>query len=186
MAVMAAMAGVALLLGKGNNMKYAIIENGKVTNLARADAPLAENWIDAASAKIGDTWDGESFTTPAPPVPTAEELLAATRAAYIAAMSVISADYPDEEREGWAEQTAAAQEVIAGGQNDLIDALSAPRGIAALDMANIIMAKRAQYQAVYGAMTANLHRLDALISAAVTVEDLAAIDTSAGWEIPAA
>lgn len=46
-------------------MKYAIIENGLVVNVATADAPLAENWIEAGSAKKGDTWDGSTFTTPA-------------------------------------------------------------------------------------------------------------------------
>jgi hypothetical protein len=53
-------------------MKYAIIENGKVTNIAVADTPLAENWIPANGAKIGDTWDGENFITPEPePAPVA-------------------------------------------------------------------------------------------------------------------
>ena len=47
-------------------MKYAIIENSAVANIAVADAPLAENWIEAGSAQIGDTWDGTQFSRPAP------------------------------------------------------------------------------------------------------------------------
>lgn len=45
-------------------MKYAIVENGKVVNIASAESPLNENWIQADSPKIGDTWDGSAFTTP--------------------------------------------------------------------------------------------------------------------------
>lgn len=42
-------------------MKYAIVENGVVVNVAVADAPLAENWIAAGNARVGDTWDGSTF-----------------------------------------------------------------------------------------------------------------------------
>jgi len=51
-------------------MKYAIIENSKVVNIAVSETPLAENWVEAGSAKIGDTWDGETFTPPPAPSPT--------------------------------------------------------------------------------------------------------------------
>lgn len=51
-------------------MKYAIIENGVVANIAKADAPLADNWIEASgNVNIGDLWDGESFTPAPPPAP---------------------------------------------------------------------------------------------------------------------
>ena len=45
-------------------MKYAIIENGIVANIAVANAPLAANWVDATGAQIGWTWDGETFSPP--------------------------------------------------------------------------------------------------------------------------
>lgn len=51
-------------------MKYAIIQNGTVTNIAEADEAfaLAQGWVLAAEgAVIGATWDGETFTPPAPP-----------------------------------------------------------------------------------------------------------------------
>ncbi|MEQ8257557.1 MAG: hypothetical protein RH980_16045 [Roseovarius confluentis] len=51
-------------------MKYAIIEDGIVVNIAVADAPLAENWIEAGTARRGDLWDGTSFSSPPSP-PTA-------------------------------------------------------------------------------------------------------------------
>lgn len=53
-------------------MKYAIIEDGIVVNIAVANAPLAANWVPAGSARIGDQWDGESFVTPATADPVPE------------------------------------------------------------------------------------------------------------------
>lgn len=51
-------------------MKYAIIENNKVINVAVADAPLAPNWIASEVAAIGDTYDnGQFIKPPAPPEP---------------------------------------------------------------------------------------------------------------------
>ena len=45
-------------------MKYAIIENGIVANIAVADAPLAANWVDGAGAQIGDEYVGGEFVRP--------------------------------------------------------------------------------------------------------------------------
>lgn len=43
-------------------MNYAIIENGKVINIALSDAPLADNWVASDIAKIGDEYiNGEFF-----------------------------------------------------------------------------------------------------------------------------
>lgn len=43
-------------------MKFAIIENGVVVNIAKSDSALDDNWIQSDSAKIGDLYDGDSFT----------------------------------------------------------------------------------------------------------------------------
>ncbi|MCC5618116.1 hypothetical protein LC605_24125 [Nostoc sp. CHAB 5836] len=54
---------------------YAVIENSKVVNLIlankKSDYPLTSGQllIQSDSAKIGDTWNGTSFTAPAPPPP---------------------------------------------------------------------------------------------------------------------
>lgn len=45
-------------------MKYAIIENGKVVNVAEANKPLADNWILSDTAAIGDTYENGQFVTP--------------------------------------------------------------------------------------------------------------------------
>ncbi|WRH62028.1 MAG: hypothetical protein RSE12_16900 [Fuscovulum sp.] len=53
-------------------MRYAIIENGIVANIALADAPLAENWIELpedSEAQIGWTYARKKFTAPPPPPP---------------------------------------------------------------------------------------------------------------------
>lgn len=45
-------------------MKYAIIENGKVSNIVLSETALDANWVEAKNAKIGDLWDGVEFSTP--------------------------------------------------------------------------------------------------------------------------
>jgi len=100
---------------------------------------------------------------------------------YSEAMRPIGSAYPPEEREGWAEQVAAAQEVVTGGQNDLIDALRAPTGETALEMAQRIIAKRGEYLVAYGQVTAARRALDAQIAAATDLADLQSIDVRKGF-----
>ena len=54
-------------------MRYAIIENNVVVNVAVSDFPLAGNWVeDNGSAQIGGAYDGAFH--PAPPiVPTVQQ-----------------------------------------------------------------------------------------------------------------
>lgn len=54
--------------GDDMTKKFAVIENGAVTNIVIADSQMFDNWIDANGCSIGDTWDGVSFT-PAQPEP---------------------------------------------------------------------------------------------------------------------
>ncbi len=44
---------------------FAIIEAGKVVNLALSESALADNWIESNTAKIGDSYADGVFTTPA-------------------------------------------------------------------------------------------------------------------------
>ena len=56
-------------------MKYAIIENNVVVNIAVADDPLAESWIASESAAIGDLYEGGGFVKPpAQPAPVPAEV----------------------------------------------------------------------------------------------------------------
>ena len=65
-------------------MRYAIIENGVVVNVALAEADYAaeQGWIDCPDAGPGWTYANETFTAPtmqeptAPAAPTKEQLMA--------------------------------------------------------------------------------------------------------------
>lgn len=48
-------------------MRFAIIGNNKVVNIALALEPQADNWVQSDTANIGDLYDGENFTAPALP-----------------------------------------------------------------------------------------------------------------------
>ena len=57
------------ILGKDEQkMKYAIIENGVVVNIAESESALESNWVPGKHAKIGDIYADGQFTTPAPVV----------------------------------------------------------------------------------------------------------------------
>lgn len=48
-------------------MKAAVIENGVVVNVIRVESlDVIPGLVDGEGAKIGDLWDGQQFTTPAP------------------------------------------------------------------------------------------------------------------------
>ena len=50
-------------------MRYSVIENDTVINIAVASEPLADTWQENQGESIGDTWDGTQFVSPpAPPV----------------------------------------------------------------------------------------------------------------------
>lgn len=84
-------------------MKYAIIENGIVTNIALADAPLADNWIASEVACIGDKYEDGQFATP--PLDTAPVAAAARarRNGLLAASDWTQGkDIPDSVSTAWA------------------------------------------------------------------------------------
>jgi len=49
-------------------MRYLIIEDGRVTNAADANAPLEQNWVRSDEGEIGDLYDGKAFTKPLPDI----------------------------------------------------------------------------------------------------------------------
>lgn len=52
--------------GHGDSMinNYAIIENGKVVNVALSERPLADNWVKSNKAAIGDDYTAGKFVRP--------------------------------------------------------------------------------------------------------------------------
>lgn len=63
-------------------MKYAIIEDGVVTNVVVADAPLETNWIETDQAGPGWLYQNGQFLPPHPVVPTKAEQEAKRAEAY--------------------------------------------------------------------------------------------------------
>jgi len=65
-------------------MKFAIIENGVVSNVVVADAPLESNWVETEQAGPGWLYQDGEFLPPPPVVPTKAEQEAKRHAAYTA------------------------------------------------------------------------------------------------------
>jgi len=63
-------------------MKFAVVENGIVTNMVIADAALEANWVQTDEAGMGWLYDGSTFSAPPPYVPPKEVQEAARAAAY--------------------------------------------------------------------------------------------------------
>lgn len=55
-------------------MRYAIVENGKVVNVAVSQSALEPNWHETNSAQVGWSFDGTSFAPPSAPAKTPEEV----------------------------------------------------------------------------------------------------------------
>lgn len=62
-------------------MRYAIIDNGVVTNITLANEPRNDSWVEAtAGAAIGGTWDGSTFgPAPAPNISIERASMVCTR-----------------------------------------------------------------------------------------------------------
>ncbi len=66
-------------------MRYAIIEDNKVVNVAVADEPLTPSWIASDTAQIGDTYANGEFTPPPPDYDAQWAMVRADRNARLAA-----------------------------------------------------------------------------------------------------
>lgn len=66
-------------------MRYAIIENDKVVNVAVSDTALESNWIASDTAAIGDNYKDGQFTPPAPDYDAQWAVVRAERNAKLAA-----------------------------------------------------------------------------------------------------
>ena len=66
-------------------MRFAIIENDKVVNVAVSDEPLAPNWIASDTAAIGDLYEDGQFVPPPPNYDAQWAIVRAERNAKLAA-----------------------------------------------------------------------------------------------------
>jgi hypothetical protein len=104
-------------------MKYAIIENGVVTNVALADEALGINWIASDTAQIGWAYDGSTFTAPTAPAHTVSNVITERQRRLTAGFDYDFADARGVHRigttkadlDGWDEVSKAASALVALG-----------------------------------------------------------------------
>ena len=115
-------------------MKYAIIENGVVVNVAVAEAPLAENWIASESAAIGDTYEGGNFVRPPDPPPAVPQAVTMRQArlALLAAGKLAGVDaaieaLPEPQRTQAQIEWEFASEILRA--SPLVEAMGAALGL---------------------------------------------------------
>lgn len=130
----------------------------------------------AAEVKIAQT-------PPPPPEPTFEELVAAKRAeiwgAGDAILAQVKANFTQAEIESWSKQEQGAKDIQAGNTSteaaQFVAAIARGRGIEVSVLVAKILANVESYGALSAAVIGEQQRLDDLIKAATTPEDLEAI-----------
>lgn len=147
--------------------EYAFINDGIVEAVrkyvpGRQPEGVVEVTTQTGAAGTGWSWDGSAFTAPPRPNIPASELPSLVRQEGRRRLAALVADYSDLERETWKGQLAEAQVVADGGTSTLVEALAAPRGLSAADMAQVIIAKDAALKAAIGPILA---AQEALLSA---------------------
>lgn len=95
-------------------MRYAIIEDDKVINVAVSDEPLADNWIKSDTAEIGYIYADGEFSPPPPPEPDYEaqwELVRKQRNVKLAASDWTQLPDAPVDAAAWAEYRQALRDV---------------------------------------------------------------------------
>ena len=145
-------------------MKYAVIENGVVTNIAEADEAFAaeQGWVQSDTAQIGWTYDGETFTPPAPKPITSAQVVAERSRRLALGFDYDFADArgvhrigttPDDMR-GWEEVSTWASSAIALGDGSSSLTVVTDTGavtVTALEWQRILAAATAFRQPIWGA-----------------------------------
>ena len=162
-------------------MKFAVIENGKVTNVVLSDTALAENWIETETGQIDDDWDGTSFITPPPPdVYPDDETARAAMLGFINDLTkTITDQYPAAEVAAWPSKAEAARAVIAGtareDQTSMISAEAALVGSTTEEQAAAIVAKAENYESIVSKVSGLRQKTEALIVASTTSQEREAV-----------
>jgi len=180
-------------------MKYAIIVNGVVANIALAAEPLATNWVPAGEARMGDSWDGVAFHAPVVPL---DELIKARCAEVDAISSAHLSSYRHdfgapygvltlqlrgvEDRANWLTLDSSALGLIMSGQGDApVLSIRTEENITINVTANQASAVMAGMKTYGGAVLgASWTHKDALRAMADAVQ-VGAYDISALWPVSA-
>lgn len=143
-------------------MKYAIVENGVVVNIAVADEPLGENWIANETAQIGFLYDGESLTRPQSPAPKQADIIAEREARLSAGFDYNFGDARGvhhiattaDDMKKWQEVTDSANAMInlgQGTQTITIATQTGPVDVTAMEWQAILVAAAQFRQPIYQA-----------------------------------
>lgn len=105
------------------------------------------------------------------------ERLAGINADADALVGELAATYPEREIQSWPQQVKEAEALALSPTADtpLLSALAAARGIDRADLAARVLAKASAYAAASGAIIGARQRLEGLLSAADTLDELSAV-----------
>lgn len=105
------------------------------------------------------------------------ERLAGINADADALLGELAATYPEREIQSWPQQVKEAEALALSPTADapLLSALAAARGIDRADLAARVLAKASAYAAASGAIIGARQRLEDLLSAADTLDELSAV-----------
>ena len=122
-------------------------------------------------------------TLPLPADPAAQlsrarsERLAGINADADVLVSILATDYPEREIQSWPQQVKEAEALATNPEADapLLSALAAARGVDRTDLGARVLAKASAYAAASGAIIGARQRLEDLLTAAETLDDLSAV-----------
>lgn len=92
-------------------MRYAIIEDGRVVNVAEAEAPLEAGWVRGDAASIGDLYDGQAFSSPPPDVVALAAAARGARRGLLATCDWTQLFDAPVDREAWATYRQALRDI---------------------------------------------------------------------------
>jgi hypothetical protein len=145
-------------------VNYAVVDNGIVINIVVADEQSAADngWIDATGARIGDTWDGEAFTSPPVPSPTIADVIPERQRRLAAGFDYDFADArgvhtigtTDADMSGWDEVSKAASALVALGLPDRAISIVTDTGpcvVTAIEWQSVLVAAMQFRQPIFAA-----------------------------------
>lgn len=162
--------------------RFAIVENGTVTNVIEADAGFAASIgaVAAETASIGDLYANGQFAAPAPaqdwPALIAAYTLDNNRA-YESAIARLTSDYPAAEIQTWERQRAevGAWDEDKSARTPWIDNAAAARGLDRNEYLARTLEKVNAFATASAFLTGRRQGIDDQIKATTTVGELNAV-----------
>ena len=92
-------------------MKFAIIENGIVVNIAVSENPLADNWVPSESAEIGYEYKNGQFVKPEPNIDLQSNLVRLQRNVLLSESDWTQVADAPVDRAAWATYRQALRDI---------------------------------------------------------------------------